>query len=193
MPGIEDEMSFEFSEEMMQQLAQGEDVLGGPRKTRNAENAEDAPPPDEDDDIDTMLILDQLDHGSYPRLSAGNYNDSAAFCEMFLAAVKDQYDRTGLGVFECILVFPNNRTNDATVEQFRHSVATRISRIRRAAGRHVADFRVVFMHWEILGDGKHVLLKAARMNMARFSSYKVRNWKQNAPGQAFDAKLSNFL
>lgn len=197
-----DDLAFDFSPEMLEKLAQGEEAIGAPRKIRSkqvgwnteipaTEDFRDVP--DDDDDFDTTAILDQLDYGSYPRLPAGNYNDSVNFCEHFLSRVKEEYDRRGIGTFECVLVFPHNRTNDAHVEQFRHSVAARISRIRAAAQGHVPQFRIVFMQWEILADGKHVLLKAARMSYDKYKEYDSRARKANAPGKAMDAKLSNLL
>ena len=136
-----------------------------------------------------------IDAAGLQDLPVHQIDDAAStslFVEAFLAAVRDEYNETGIGTYTCVLRFSSYVTEDS-VSRFLHSVSARISRIRQMASSKLAKFFVVTDEKMLFPEVKVVVLRMKRMTAPAYEDWFSDRRSRQATSASINHKLKDLL
>lgn len=123
--------------------------------------------------------LADYDLGAFDIIPVEQRGGTDSFVGLYLAATRQSYLETGVGVYEAVLNFRmRRRVNDQDVADYLQRVRAMISRVRKAAPGS-PFFYVVRMNYEIL-PANHVAISVARMAPKPYRSFITEQKRMSA-------------
>ena len=121
--------------------------------------------------VNLEALRSQLNNSeNLPVHNFGAPGDSSEFLSHMLPAIKDEYQRTGCGIYRSIITWRfSAHVNNGHIKLFSQSVRSAAQRMR-AMAPGVAMFYVTLIKAEIL-DANHVIVTFARMSGPVYKEY----------------------
>lgn len=186
MPDENDEFSFDFDVDKIEAMMNAEEEV----QPAKASIFNAGMPSRSDEKFREFVLANSLDE--LPVFNVDSTDGSGDFVEAFLTAVKESYDATGIGTFDCIVRF-NYDATDTRLGRFWASVSARVSRIRRAASHKLKKFYIAIDQKLVFPEEKCAVLRVARMSEDHYNNWLSDLRSRQEASKSRNEKLKDLL